>query len=55
MHRELQHSGSLARAEMREQYDPTIRELERVVVRTGIIYVHLSKALNCERSSSCLS
>ena len=39
--RKLQHSRALAFAKMREQYDLAARKLQRIMVRAGVVHVHL--------------
>jgi len=39
--RELQYGSALACTKMREQHDLAVRKLQRIMVRAGIVYVHL--------------
>ena len=44
VHAQLQHGCHLTLAEPRHQHDAAARELERVVVRIGVLFVNLAEA-----------
>ena len=42
--RELQHGRPLTCAEMREQHDLAVGKFQRIMMRAGIVHVHLTES-----------
>jgi hypothetical protein len=49
LRRKLQHGRALAFAKMREQHDLSIGKFQRIMVRAGVVHVHLPKSSDLVR------
>ena len=43
LRRKLEHGRALAFAKMRQQHDRAVGKLQRIMVRAGVVHVHLPK------------